>query len=200
MKKEKKQKKEIASLFESHGGTMTTQSLVNEGVSHYHIKKSLDDGIIETIKRGIYKLANVDLDESVEVSSMIPKGVFCMYTSASIHELTTNIPSKYHVAIPKKDKVRLPDYPPVKLYYWSEKQYSLGIEEIEIEGHQLLRYDLEKTVCDFIKFRNKIGFDDAKEVLKTYLNRKDRNIDKLVKYAKALRVHSIVEPYLKILL
>lgn len=195
-----KKQKEIELLFRNCGGIMTTQALVKKGISHYYIKKLLNKNVIETLKRGVYKLSNTDLDESVEVSSMIRKGVFCMYTSASMHELTTNIPFKYHVAIPKKDKIRLPDYPPVKLYYWDANQYTLGIKEIDKGSHKIYIYDLEKTVCDFLKFKNKIGLIDANEVLKTYLNRKDRNIDKLVKYAKQLRVHSIVDQYLKILL
>jgi len=189
----------IKQLFKESGGIMSTKSLVEHGVSHYYIKKMLKSGLIESLKRGIYKLSKADLDESIEISFMIPKGIFCMFTSASIHELSTNIPFQYHVAIPKKDKVRLPIYPPVKLYYWDTVQYSTGVEKIKRDGQTIFVYDREKTVCDFLKFKNKVGFNDAKEVLKTYLKRRDRNIDQLVKYSKLLRVHSIVDQYLKIL-
>lgn len=191
---------QIESLFKESGGIMTTKELTQKGISHYYIKRMLDKNLIESLKRGIYKLSNYDIDESIEVASMIPKGVFCLFSSASIHELTTNIPFKYHVAIPKKDKIRLPSYPPVKLYYWDTSLYSLGIQEITKNDNKIHVYDLEKTVCDFLKFRNKVGFDSAKEVLKTYLNRRDRNIDKLVKYSKKLRIHSTIDQFLKILI
>jgi predicted transcriptional regulator of viral defense system len=193
-------KNEIEQIFREAGGILSTKELTKLGVSHYQIKKLLNEHLIESIKRGIYKLSDLDIDEKFEVSSMISKGVFCMYTAASMHELTTNIPYKYHVAIPKKNKVKIPSYPPVKLYYWDTNQYSIGIQKVQENDRSILVYDLEKTVCDFLKFKNKIGFDDAKEVLKTYLNRNDRNIDKLVKYSKKLRVHTIIDQYLKILI
>jgi len=191
---------QIELLFKKSGGIMTTKELNRKGISHYYIKRMLDKNLIESLKRGIYKLSDYDIDESIEVSSMIPNGVFCLFSSASIHELTTNIPFKYHVAIPKKNKVRLPSYPPVQLYYWDTSLYSLGIEEITKNDNEIQVYDLEKTVCDFLKYRNKVGFDTAKEVFKTYLNRSDRNIDKLVKYSKKLRVHSTIDQFLKILI
>lgn len=195
-----KKRQKIELLFRDNGGIMTTKELTNHGVSHYFIKRMLDESIIETVKRGIYKLSNYHLDEDLEVLTMIPKGVLCMFTSASKHELTTQIPYQYHVAIPKKSKVRLPSYPPVKLYYWYTSQYSLGITEIKQDNRKFLLYDPEKTVCDFLKFKNKIGLDVSKEILKTYLNGKSRNIDKLVKYSRELRIYSVVDQFLKVLL
>ena len=195
-----KDKQEIEQVFIESGGVMTTKALIGRGVSHYFIKKMLDENFIESSKRGVYKLVGRDVDESIEVSSMVPKGVFCMFTAASMHELSTNIPFKYHVAIPKKDKIRLPDYPPVQLYYWDTKQYLRGVSMVKKNGQSIPVYDREKTVCDFLKFKNRVGFSDAKEVLKAYLSRKDRNIDKLIGYARELRVYSIVDQYLKILI
>jgi len=92
----------------------------------------------------------------------------------------------------------LPNYPPVQLYYWDTTLYTLGIEAISKQDYPIQTYDAEKTVCDFIKFRHKVGLDSAKEVFKTYLNRRDRNIDKLVNYAKKLRIRSTIDPYLNI--
>jgi len=76
--------------------------------------------------------------------------------------------------------------------------YTIGVEQLIIEGNIVNVYDSEKTVCDFIKFKNKLGFDTAKEVFKTYLGREDRNIHKLVQYSKMLRIHSTIDQYLKI--
>lgn len=191
---------QIELMFKKSGGVLTTKDFRENGISHYYIKKMLKKGLIESLHRGIYKKVNSDLNEMIFVSRKVKYGIFCMFSSATIHELTTFIPQRYHVAIPKKNKVRLFNHPPVKLYYWDVKLYSLGIKEISIEGHPIYIYDLEKTVCDFFKFRNKIGFDTAKEVLKTYLDRNDRDINKLVRYSKELRIHSLLDQNLRILL
>jgi predicted transcriptional regulator of viral defense system len=89
--------------------------------------------------------------------------------------------------------VILPDYPPVSLYYWSQSVFELGISEREIEGYKVRVYDLEKSVCDAVKFRNKIGIDISSEILKNYLVRSDRNLTRLNEYAKKMRVANIMK-------
>jgi hypothetical protein len=99
------------------------------------------------------------------------------------------------MAIPNKSKVVLPPFPPIKIYYWSNNYYNLG----KVRDKEINIYTIEKSVCDAIKFRNKVGTDIATEVLKTYLKRSDRNIDLLIKYAKSLRVESILMQYMEVL-
>lgn len=191
---------QVILLFEKSGGIMTMSDLSDKGVEYSIIRKMLKEGILESIKRATYKLADADIDDYLEAQVVIPKGIFCLYSAAQIHELSTFLPSEHHLAIPKKNKVMLPDYPPIQTYYWHAAQYSLGIEQVNKNGNIIEVYNAEKTVCDFLKFRNKVGIDLTKEILKTYLNSTKRNIDKLVKYAHPLRVGSIIDQYLTILL
>jgi len=107
--------------------------------------------------------------------------------------LTTTIPHENHIAITQNKKVLLPDYPPIKLYYLSDGFYQLGITQISIGNQNVKIYDLEKSVCDAVRFRNKVGLDIAIEVLKNYVNRKDRNFDKLAKYARPIRIEKIMQ-------
>jgi predicted transcriptional regulator of viral defense system len=76
--------------------------------------------------------------------------------------------------------------------------YETGITHTVIEGITVPVYDIEKSVCDAIKHRNKIGIDVSSEILKNYLSRKTRDIDKLMKYAKIMRVASTIKKYLEI--
>lgn len=109
-------------------------------------------------------------------------------------------PPEYHVAIEKSRKITLPDYPPIRVYFWSEKYWSIGITETTIGDTTVKIYEREKSVCDAIKFRNKIGKDVEREVLTNYLKAKNRNIDKLLRYARLLRVEAQMKTYLSILL
>ena len=47
--------------------------------------------------------------------------------------------------------------------------------------------------------RNKIGIEETSEVLRNYLKRKDRQIDRLYTYAKMLQCETIVRTYLEVL-
>ena len=94
-------------------------------------------------------------------------------------------------------KITLPDYPPITLYHWSDTAFNLGITNTEIEGFKVRIYDVEKCVCDAVKYRNKIGIDVCTEIIKEYLKRRDRNVSKLMKYASQLRVAKTLGTYLQ---
>jgi predicted transcriptional regulator of viral defense system len=126
-------------------------------------------------------------------------GVFCLFTACRHHGLGTFVPSQYHVAIPGKSKVVLPGHPPVKLYYWSPSAYQTGIAQVAVNGTVIQMYDAEKTVCDMIRLRNKIGADTVKEAEKSYLQRQDRDLAKLLGYARTLGMETLVRQRLSLL-
>ena len=49
-----------------------------------------------------------------------------------------------------------------------------------------------------MKFRNKVGIDICSEIINNYLERPNRNLSKLMDYARLLRVGTILEQYLQI--
>lgn len=192
---------DIKQLFESNKGILSIKHLQSQGINYYALNKLLKSQKVERIKPGLYRWTDFIGDELYEALQVVPNGIVCLYSAAAYFELTTFISSAYHIAIPKKRKIRLPDYPPIKLYYWSDSQFSCGQEQkISNAGNPITIYNKEKIVCDFIKFRNKTGQDLAKEVLKNYLDGKDRNITKLMAYANELKISSILKKYLEVLL
>lgn len=109
-------------------------------------------------------------------------------------------PTEIHIAIPAKNKVLLPDYPPIKLYYWEKRFYETGVMKTTYNGEEITIYDIEKSVCDVIRYRNKVGIDITSEVLRNYLKRKDRNLDKLMKYAENMRIAKVLNQYINVML
>ena len=146
------------------------------------LRKLMNDNSIEKIKKGLYRLNDVECDQTVEVAKMIPDGVFCLFTAWQHYNLSVYNPFEFYVAIRKKQKLILPDYPPVKLCYWIDKFYLLGITEIFVENQPVKIYDLEKSVCDAMRFRNKVGIDMTSEILKNYLKRKAIGILIMVRF------------------
>ena len=58
----------------------------------------------------------------------------------------------------------------------------------------------EKEYFDGVsKYREKIGIEETKEVLTTYLHRKDRNLNRLIRYAEMLKCGDIMKKYLQVL-
>ena len=175
---------------------MTARQLKEIGVTYYRIRQLLSDEIIYRVKRGVYALTDFyDHDEGV-IRNVLPTGIYCMATAAFYQQLTTRIPLAHHMAVPRKSKHTLPDYPPIELYYWNETAYRTGITRLEVNGAWVSSYDREKTVCDYFRFRNKLEISQVREILRTYLAFHDRDLDKLARYARLLRIHKILRPYL----
>ena len=194
-----KNQSKIETAFHKAGGILNTKEILDAGFSYYLINRLIEKDRIERLKKGLYRWIGFANNEYAEIVHIVPKGVICLYSAAQIHELSTFVPSKYHVAIPQKAKVNVPEYPPMKLYYWSQHQYEVGKSQMIYDNIEIPIYDLEKTVCDFIKFRSKTGLDTTKEVVKNYLAHNNRDLPKLISYSKKLRIGTIVNQYLELL-
>ena len=192
---------QILEIFNQNKGYARTRDILETGVHHHYLDMLVQKGKVVKIKRGLYKLASVSVDDELEeVSHIVPDGVICLFSAWNYYQLSDFVPPEYHIAIEKTRKVVLPDYPPIKVYYWSEKYWSVGITEARIGNTMVKIYDKEKSVCDAIRYRNKVGKDIEKEVLKNYLRERGRNIDKLLRFARLLRVEKPMKTYLTILL
>ena len=186
--------------FEQNGGFLRSADSLSPS-EKYHIRKLIKKGIVSRVKRGLYRVRDFSgIFQEAEVSNMVPQGIFCMFTAWSFYELTTHISAEFHMAIPKSLKIVLPEYPPVKLYYWSTKTIELGMTTAEINGSKVRIYDPERSVCDAVKFRNKIGMDIVSEILRNYVHRNDKNLDRLMKYAIKLRIKKTITQLLQIIL
>ncbi|MCI4649203.1 type IV toxin-antitoxin system AbiEi family antitoxin domain-containing protein [Phaeodactylibacter sp.] len=189
----------INQLFAASGGVLSTTQLNNAGYSYYAIKKLLKDGTIERIRHGWYRHLTLADNEWEEVNALVKDGVFCLHSSAQLHELSTFVSGAYQVAIDWKRRIRLPAYPPVKLYYWKDEQYTLGISQKIVDGAKLSVYDMEKTVCDFLKARNKLGLEAVKEVTQHYFDHPEQDINKLMRYARKLGIYSVARQYFELM-
>ena len=186
--------------FNKHEGFLSTADSLT-ATEKYHLRRLIREGIVNRVKRGFYRLNDSPrVFQESEVAKMIPNGIFCMFTAWSYYELSTHVPAEYHVAIPKTLKTVLPDYPPVKLYYWVTETFDIGKTSAEMNGSMVNVYDLERSVCDAVKFRRKIGTDILSEILHNYIRRKDKNLDKLMKYADRLRISNSLKQMLQIIL
>ncbi len=192
--------KQLLERFNKNEGFLRTADSLT-ATEKYHLRRLIREGVVNRVKRGFYRLNDSPrVFHESEVAKMIPNGIFCMFTAWSYYELSTHVPGEYHVAIPKTLKTVLPDYPPVKLYYWVTETFDIGKTAAEINGSLVNIYDLERSVCDAVKFRNKIGNDTVSEILHNYIHRKDKNLDKLMKYADRLRISNSLNQMLQIIL
>ena len=165
----------------------------------------VQEGVIEKVKPGLYRLADLPQTDGIPISFIdvcqaAPNGVICLLSALDYYELTTFNPSEIYVALPHSAKLPKIEYPPVRKFFFRNRFYQCGIEEIKTV-HGIVRiYNMEKTICDMFRYRKKLGEDLALEALKNYLKRKRANIHNLTQFAEQCQVKTIMQSYLKAML
>lgn len=190
---------QLQHLLDTHNGIIDSSQAKAIGRGVYEeMLRWVKYGVLIKLRRGKYIENNRLASAMIDLEKVIPGGVLCLYSAWFYYNLTTQIPIEFNVALHKNIKMALPNYPPIGLSRWSGITLELGITTKNIDGYNIKIYDIEKSVCDAIKFRNKIGIDVMSEILRNYLRREDCNLNKLTNYAKQLRVYSSLKKYLEI--
>lgn len=175
---------------------ITTKELPGR-MEYERLRRALQAGTLIRIRKGIYAKEEALANSMIDVERIIPDGVLCLYTAFMHYALSTQVPASICIAIEAKRKIRLPEYPTIDLYYWKKENLMFGIVQQTIADYDVRITDLERTVCDAVKYRNKIGLDVCGEILDHYLKRPDRNISVLHSYAKRLRIENVLNRYLE---
>lgn len=182
---------------------ITIAGLKDMGYSYYKIGKLEERGVLRKVNRNTYENLSYKGDENdfFSAEAYVPNGVVCLMSAARYYGLTDFLPDAVDVAIERKKKVStLPDWPEIRLYYFNPVRMDIGVREVAESENTFHIFNIEKTVVDIIYYRNKVGIEETAEVLKNYLGKKDRKIDRLYEYAKKLRCEKTVRTYLEVLI
>ena len=182
---------------------ISIEELKEKGLTLYKINQLVNQGVLKKLNKKFYENTGFQGEESdfYYAYAYVPAGVVCLLSAAVYYNLTTYRPDAVDVAIQRKSKVStLPDWPEVNLYYYTDERFELGIETIKDGKNHFRIYDIEKTVVDIVFYREKVGIEETKKILTNYLRRKDRNINRLVKYAELMKCGDIMKKYLEVLL
>jgi predicted transcriptional regulator of viral defense system len=190
-------------LFLQHRGLLRSAQAQSLGINPKTLGDMVAAGLLVKEARGLYQLAETEPPANpdlVYVTRLIPDAVVCLISALAVYQLTTQIPHKVYIALPRKNrKAPRLAYPPLQIIWLQDKPYQSGQVNYSIDGFDIPIYDPEKTIADCFKFRNKIGQDVALEALTTYMKRPRPNINQLMKYARVDRIKNILTPYLEVL-
>ncbi|MBX3576145.1 MAG: AbiEi antitoxin N-terminal domain-containing protein [Rhizobiaceae bacterium] len=187
------------SLIEHHG-IMRLSDLQRRGINPATLARLVDEGVLQRPSRGLYERAGADVDVAhslAEIATRVPKGVICLVSALQFHEITLQLPRSIWIAIGSKDRKPAIDYPPIRVARFGEKALTLGVETYTIDSVPVRIFDPAKSIVDCFRFRNTVGLDVAMEALRMGWRARKAKPDDIFRYAQALRIWSIVRPYLE---
>lgn len=191
----------ILNYAKENNGYITTKEAENLEINSTFLSNLVNGKKLERVGTGIYKLPEYPIDNFYILSKGSKNMCYSHATALYLHDMSDRIPLVYDVTVPYNYSGNLLNNENVTLRYVREDIFELGMIDINTINDLVVKcYDIERTLCDIIKDKNRVDKEIYSKALKKYARSKDKNILKLVKYAKKLGVEDEVVELMEVLL
>lgn len=192
---------ELTAIAKTHGGIIETKIAAQHGISKAMLYKLCKDEKIHRIIKGQYILPDDMQDELLVISNRSERVIFSHETALYLHGISDRTPFEHTVTAPSGCIPSAAIKSECKVYYIKPELFELGKTMLKTPaGNDVTAYDLERTICDVIRSRNKLGTETFLAALKLYAVNPKKDLNKLNFYAKQLRVNKVLRQYLEVLL
>ena len=187
----------IKELIEQNNGIITTKIIDENKIHRQYLKNLVDEGYLIKVSRGLYVRPDKDINEYYIMGEQYKTGIFSHNTALYFYDLTDRTPFELDMTFPSNVRI---SNDMINSHYISKDKIEIGLTTKELEdGTTIKLYNMERTICDIIRDRNKIDSQIFNTALKEYMNRKDKNLNLLYEYAKQFNILKILKMYLEVL-
>jgi predicted transcriptional regulator of viral defense system len=191
----------LTALAQEHGGLIETKIAAEHGVSKAMLYKLCKEDKIQRIAKGQYLLLEDLQDELFSISRRSNKIIFSHETALFLHGISDRTPFEHTITAPTNCVPSAAIKAECKVYYIKGELFDLGRTTMKTPaGNDVPVYDLERTICDIVRSRNKLSTETFLAALKQYATSPKKNLNRLNDYAKQLRVANVLHRYLEVLL
>ena len=191
----------IIKIANENNGYVTTKQVKNANINTIELTRLVKQNKLERITRGYYAITNSFCDDYYKYQLKSKNCIFSHSTALYFYDLSDRTPLYFDMTVPIGYNGRLSKDQNIHLHYVKKELLELGLTTVESPfGMKLRAYDVERTICDIIKYRNHMDREIFTKALKWYAERKDKDLFKLMKYAQKLKIAKKVIEYMEVLL
>lgn len=189
-------KEKVIEFLNNNHGYITTAEFISLGISKPIIQKFLNEGLIERVSYGLYMDSKIFKDEYYILQKKYPLVIFSYNTALHILNLTNRAPMQIDITVPRDKKVR-GNY---NIHRVSKNYYNIGIiEALSPNSNPIKIYNAERCICDMLRIEGEFDLELQNRVLDYYFHSKDKDIDKLLEYAKIFNIYKKVNTIVEVL-
>ncbi len=189
----------IIQLANENNGIVTNKMLNDREIPSVYLTRMVKEGKLQRVDRGIYSTQEVMLDEYYLMYQKNKRAIFSFSSALYLHRLTDRIPYQMEITLPSSynsSHIRVD----VIVHKVVKKYYALGRTiKKTVFGNEVACYDLERTICDLVRFRDKIDVEIFKMALIGYKNHPERDYQKLRQYAKTMHISKRINDLLDVI-
>lgn len=191
----------IKNYLAQNGGLVSAAWCRENNIPTVYLTRMARKGLLHQVEKGLY-ISNdaTNYDEMYFFQYRYKKSVFSYESALSLFGVTDKIISVFDVTVPQGYKFNQPQGNAV-VHYANKTIFNLGIVERKTAFGNIVRtYSLERTVCDFIKDKEKCDPEVFVKFLQSYAKSQDKDMNTLYQYAKAMNITEKVRSVMEILL
>lgn len=182
-------------------GILLTKNAIEAGISKHALYNFIRDNGFEKAAHGIYASPETWEDENYILSLRCPQGVLSHDEALYYHGLTDREPLQKTITIYTGYGTSRMVADGIKVFTVKKELLDIGKEIVKTSyGHDIPLYNRERTICDLIRSRNRFEIQDFQAALKTYIMGKNKNLNRLMEYAKLFHVDKKIREYMEVLL
>jgi len=194
-------KSEIIEYIEKSGGMLTAREAVRNGISREMLSSLTEQGLLVREAPGIYSTPNAAFDDLFVLQCRDPRIVFSHETALYLHNMAERTPMAHSVTIPTNKRLSPKIKCECKVYYVRDELFDMGTTEVSSRlGHTVRAYNVERTVCDILRSRNRIDNQTVTAALRNFAASPTKDIGKFGEYAAKFGVLALARKYLEVLL
>ncbi len=193
--------REITQLVRRKNGIVLTREIVAKGIPRSYIQIVVKEGKMKKAAHGVYIGVDAIEDDMYIIQSVNALAIYSHETALYLHGLTDRDPLEYIATVPSGYNASKLKSLGVKTHFVKRELHELGVVEKKTYLDRIIRvYDIERTLCDIVRNRNNMDPAILSDALRRYISTKEKNIPKLMRYAKEMKIESVIRVYLEVLL
>lgn len=175
-------------IYKKYKGYVGTRELMGEEFSNRQIAALAEEGYLERVCHGHYWLVGrcekpKDY-KCIEACLSNPRAVICMDSAIYYQGGIAEEPEYLSVATERTDRSLLKMNFPIKRHYFSSNFFDIGIYKKDTEFGSYSIYDVERSICDMLRFQQKIEVE-----LMNHIKDNQQQRERLLKYAQMLKIN-----------
>lgn len=189
----------LKKIIEENSGYLDVNLAKKFEVSSSNITAFKRKNNLIKVAHGLYKTEDTWDDELYVISKVNSRVIFSNETALYLHGLMDREPFEVSVTVYSGYNASHLRKQGIKVYQINKKLYTIGQSSIGTAfNHKVKVYDLERSMCDVVKNREKIDIQIYSTAWKLYLKRDDKDIPKLMEYAKKFGIEDIMRMYMEV--
>ncbi len=183
----------VASIADNTKNYISTKDLLREGITNRQIANLQGEGYLEKIVNGFFWYTGNGQEKpknykAIEVGKVNPNAVICAETACYLQGLIDIEPNVLTIATRRSDRQGMNMPFETRRHYFADSHFDDYIITVETEYGNYQMYDVERSVCDCIRFREEIQpLIYEKIILNHKKMQEEAMLKRMLAYAKAMK-------------